>query len=165
MQIYMYTHTHTHTHTHTSIWERETPFIFPGRYTQFKHKFWQNFFITNLVKKAQRLHILLTENWMWRLGSHLGAWDLCMRGCHFRDGVNKTVWCSVMSNSLRPHGLQPVKLLCPRNSPGEDAGVGCISFSKALQGARWELSAADICYVVSVHKLVVVRYTHKEQTP
>ena len=32
---------------------------------------------------------------------------------------------SVMSNSLRPHGLQPARLLCPWDSPGKNTGVGC----------------------------------------
>ena len=32
---------------------------------------------------------------------------------------------SVMSNSLRPHGLQPTRLLCPWDFPGKDTGVGC----------------------------------------
>ena len=35
------------------------------------------------------------------------------------------VCCSVMSNSLRPHGQQPARLLCPWNSPGKNTGVGC----------------------------------------
>ena len=30
-----------------------------------------------------------------------------------------------MSDSLWPHGLQPVRLLCPWDSPGKNAGVGC----------------------------------------
>ena len=30
-----------------------------------------------------------------------------------------------MSNSLRPHGLQPARLLCPWDSPGKNTGVGC----------------------------------------
>ena len=29
----------------------------------------------------------------------------------------------VVSNSLRPHGLQPARLLCPWNSPGKNTGV------------------------------------------
>ena len=33
--------------------------------------------------------------------------------------------CSVVSYALRPHGLQPAKILCPWNSPGQNAGVGC----------------------------------------
>ena len=33
--------------------------------------------------------------------------------------------CSVKSNSLRPHGLQPARLLCPWNFPGRNTGVCC----------------------------------------
>ena len=32
---------------------------------------------------------------------------------------------SVMSNSLRPHGLQPTRLLHPWDFPGKSTGVGC----------------------------------------
>ena len=32
--------------------------------------------------------------------------------------------CSVMSDSLQPHGL-PASILCPRDSPGKNTGVGC----------------------------------------
>ena len=32
---------------------------------------------------------------------------------------------SVMSNSMRPHGLQPSRLLCPWDSPDKDTAVGC----------------------------------------
>ena len=35
------------------------------------------------------------------------------------------VSCSVMSNSLWPHGLWPARLLCPWNFPGKSTGVGC----------------------------------------
>ena len=33
--------------------------------------------------------------------------------------------CSVMSNSVRPRGLEPTRLLCPWDSPGKNTGVGC----------------------------------------
>ena len=36
-----------------------------------------------------------------------------------------------MSDSLRPHGLQPTRLLCPWNPPGQNTGVGSRSL---LQG-------------------------------
>ena len=39
--------------------------------------------------------------------------------------VYTSVGHSVMSNSLRPHGLSPAKLLCPWDSPGKNARVGC----------------------------------------
>ena len=45
--------------------------------------------------------------------------------------ISETVSCSVMSNSLRPHGLQPARLLCLWNPPGKNTGVGCHSL---LQG-------------------------------
>ena len=32
---------------------------------------------------------------------------------------------SDVSNSLRPHGLQPTRLLCPWGFPGKRTGVGC----------------------------------------
>ena len=32
---------------------------------------------------------------------------------------------SVVSDSLRPHGLQPTRLLIPWDSPGKNTGVGC----------------------------------------
>ena len=33
--------------------------------------------------------------------------------------------CSVVSDSLWPHGLQPTRLLCPWDCPGKSTGVGC----------------------------------------
>ena len=32
---------------------------------------------------------------------------------------------SVLSDSLRPHGLQPAKLLCPWDFPGKNTRMGC----------------------------------------
>ena len=33
--------------------------------------------------------------------------------------------CSVMSNSLQPHGLQPARLFCPWGSPDKNIRMGC----------------------------------------
>ena len=33
--------------------------------------------------------------------------------------------CSIVSDSLRPHGLQPARLLCPWDFPEKNTGVGC----------------------------------------
>ena len=38
---------------------------------------------------------------------------------------SKSVSRSVVSNSLHPCELYPTRLLCPRNSPGKNTGVGC----------------------------------------
>ena len=40
--------------------------------------------------------------------------------------MGKWKWShSVVSDSLRPRGLQPTRLLCPWDSPGKNTGVGC----------------------------------------
>ena len=40
--------------------------------------------------------------------------------------IEKQVWksCSVVSNSLCPHGLSPIWFFCPRNPPCKNSGVG-----------------------------------------
>ena len=44
---------------------------------------------------------------------------------HTHNGMLCVLSHSVMFNSLWPCGLQPVRLLCPWNSPGKNTGVGC----------------------------------------
>ena len=39
--------------------------------------------------------------------------------------VSAACVCLVLSDSLRPPGLQPARLLCPWDSPGKNTGVGC----------------------------------------
>ena len=39
---------------------------------------------------------------------------------------SESVSHSVVSDFLRPHGLQPTRLLCPWNFPGKNTGVGCL---------------------------------------
>ena len=55
---------------------------------------------------------------------------------------------SVVSDSLRPYGLQPARLLCPWDSPGKNTGVGCHfllqcrkvkSESEVAQSGPWNL--------------------------
>ena len=46
-------------------------------------------------------------------------------------GFNVCVSCSVMSNSLRLHGLEPARLLCPWDFPGKHTGTDSHSL---LQG-------------------------------
>ena len=43
---------------------------------------------------------------------------------------------SVMSDSSRPHGLQPTRLLRPWDSPGKNTGVGCHFLLKFMKGKR-----------------------------
>ena len=41
-----------------------------------------------------------------------------------RSSVCVCISCSVVSNSLQPHGLQPTRLLCPWDSSGKNTGMG-----------------------------------------
>ena len=43
--------------------------------------------------------------------------------------------CSVVSDSSRPHGLQPTRLLCPWDFPGKSTGVGCHCLLQGLTAA------------------------------
>ena len=56
---------------------------------------------------------------------HVGGW------MPLQEKQSGSVSHSVVSSSLGPHGLQPARLLCPRNFPGKNSGVGCHSL---LQG-------------------------------
>ena len=42
---------------------------------------------------------------------------------------------------LWPHGLEPTRLLCPWNFPGNNTGGGCISFSR---GSSWPREGTHI---------------------
>ena len=49
---------------------------------------------------------------------------------------------SVVADSVRPHRLQPARLLCPWGFLGKSAGVGAVSVSKVTQPVS---SAAGMC--------------------
>ena len=51
---------------------------------------------------------------------------------HKTELLSKSASCSVVSDFLRPHGLQPARLLCPWNSPGSNAGVDCHSLLQSI---------------------------------
>ena len=48
-----------------------------------------------------------------------------------------SVSCSVVSDSLQPYGLKPFRLLCPRNSPGKNTGVGSHSLLQGIFLSQW----------------------------
>ena len=48
-----------------------------------------------------------------------------------KDCLGESVSCSVMANTLRPHGLLPTMEFCLQNSPGKNTRLGSLSL---LQG-------------------------------
>ena len=55
---------------------------------------------------------------------------------------------SVMSDSLRPHGLQPTRLLRPWDSPGKNTGVGCHFLLQCVK-VESESEVAQSCLTLS----------------
>ena len=55
---------------------------------------------------------------------------------------------SVMSDSLRPYGLQPTRLLHPRDSPGKNTGVGCHFLLQCMR-VKSEREVAQLCLTLS----------------
>ena len=54
---------------------------------------------------------------------------------------------SVVSDSLRPHGLQPTRLLCPWDSPGKHTGMACHFL---LQG-MFLTQGSNLCLLCILH--------------
>ena len=57
---------------------------------------------------------------------------------------------SVLSDSLRPHGLQPSprktdRLLCPWDYPGENTGVGCHFLFQGIKPRDWTRISCGSC--------------------
>src|SRR5574342_521722 len=55
---------------------------------------------------------------------------------------------SVVSNSLRPHGLQPTRLLRPWDFPGKSTGVGCHCLLQCMK-VESESKVAQSCPTLS----------------
>ena len=72
-----------------------------------------------------------------------------------------------MSDSSRPHGLQPTRLLHPWDSPGKNAGVGChflLQCMKVKSESEVAQSCPTLCYPMdcslpgsSVHGILQAR--------
>ena len=68
--------------------------------------------------------IHLTNIWVLRMWQRLVFLPYNQMSLNFDKFISK--WsCSVVSDSLQPHGLQPIRLLHPWNFPGKSTGVGC----------------------------------------
>ena len=62
--------------------------------------------------------------------------------------------CSVMSDSQRPHGLQPTRLLHPCDFPGESTGVGCHCLLHT-ELHKWEASESTLPQINIITKSVI----------
>ena len=87
--------------------------------------------LTWAVLPFRSLSRLVSHVW-----AHLGLRQMGWDNQNFKRWATLKFWlhyvqrhrcqgASVMSNSVRPHGLQPTRLLRPWDSPGKNTGVGC----------------------------------------
>ena len=79
------------------------------------------------------VHSLESVPWSFALGG-VGPWGSC-------PGLKKTflplvLSCFSVSDSLRPHGLEPVRLLCQWGSPGKNTGVAVMASSRGSSQPR-----------------------------
>ena len=59
-----------------------------------------------------------------------------------------------MSDSVRPQRRQPTRLLCPRDSPGKNTGVGCHFLPQCMK-VKSESEVAQDCTSVQFSRAVV----------
>ena len=69
-----------------------------------------------------------------------------------KESGSVSISCSVMSDSLWPHGLLPARLLCPWDAPGKSTGVGSRSL---LQGI----------FLTQGSSLGLLRLLHRQTDP
>ena len=61
-----------------------------------------------------------------------------------------------MSDSVRPHRRQPIRLPCPWDSPGKNTGVGCHFFFQCMK-VKSESEVAQSCPTQQPHGLQPTR--------
>ena len=79
-------------------------------------------------------------------------------GCHFllqRIKVKSEREVTVMSNSSRPHGLQPTRLLRPWDFLGKSTGVGCHGL---LRGAPLPINKNGVIVRVTQSKVQILSH-------
>ena len=86
------------------------PWNFPGKNTGVSC-----YFLLQGIFPTQRLNLSLLH---WQV-------DFLPLSCPRSPRVHCMHVCSVMSDYLWHHGLQPTRLLCPWNFPGKNTGLGC----------------------------------------
>ena len=79
---------------------------------------------------CQRLNVCAVCKFLcWKSdaqGDGTGDWSITKHG-GWLVGLYACVSHSVVSSSLRPHGLFPVKFFCPCYFPDKNSGVGCLA--------------------------------------
>ena len=102
--------------------------IWHGLHTESKDKYCITAYIQHLKRKDanELIYKAETDSQTQRMNLQLPRGKGGMKGQFGRLGLTCSHVChrSVMSDSLRPRGLQPMRLLRPWDFPGKSTGVG-----------------------------------------
>ena len=91
---------------------------------------------------------LLTGKSLWCLSCTMRSLTKKLSFLGFTSIYASMHACSVVSDSSRPHGLQPTRLLCPWNFPGENTGGGsAISYSRGSSQPRDRTSVSHVSQI------------------
>ena len=101
-----------------------------------KDMFHNNVIRNPMVVQRLGVHAFLSGAWVWfstrKLSFKLHSTAKTMTTTTKQHCASVCVCvcisCSVVYDSLRSHGLQPTRLLCPWGSPGKNTRVGCHFF-------------------------------------
>ena len=82
-----------------------------------------------------------------------------------RESENEVKWSrSVVSDSSRPHGLQPTSLLRPWDFPGKNTGVGCHFLLQCIR-VKWKWSRSVVSDSLWPHGLQHARLLCRSLSP
>ena len=110
-----------------SLWLLIDPLLFPKNYWVIFVLWYISIMTKGIVEVEKQKLIIIGKNHNKNIyqRSHwkISFFNVLNKEKHFAD---KRKWsCSVVSDSLRPHGQQPTRLLCPWDFPGKSTGVSC----------------------------------------
>ena len=74
---------------------------------------------------------------VWHRSGEAGGRSLFCMKIDWEGVKTENVSHSVVCDSLQPHGLQPVRILCPWDFPGKNTGVGCHFLPQAIFPTQW----------------------------
>ena len=104
--------------------------------------------------------VLQQETLVWASGLTVKLWCWGREDFHAQRVlvlVEKAPWPSslpsrsVVSGSLQPHGLQPTRLLCPGDSPGQSTRVGCHALLQGIFPTRELNPGLPHCRTILYH--------------
>ena len=157
--------------------DKKASFLCPKESSHIKSQnYWPSYLKSKFICQIQRsISVLLQERVLVLFLAYcFFSWLLKnqVEGLLPRTKNSVIVYCCLVTQSrpalLRPHGLQPTRLLCPWVSPGKNTGVGCHFLLQGIfltQGLNlhlllllhWQAESLPLCHLgINFQKLFVI---------